>query len=424
MTASEPTGAHAYTQLFDPAVRPDPYPLYEKLRGEGPFRLPGTPITLLTRHSDCTALLRDPHSSVRQSMPALRLGLIPPGTPLPAAGARMLAPRQNPSFLFLDPPDHTRLRRLVQKAFTPRVVAELAPRITRFVDRVLDRAAGTGSFDAVEDLGYPLPITVICELLGVPLDDEPQLRRLSAALARLLDPVAPTADSFGPDLAEMVTAREELDAYFDRLTAQRRAHPGPDLLTQLIAAEDAGDKLTHNELIATCGLLLIAGHETTVNLIANSLLALLRHPRLHTTLAADPALAPAIIEESLRYDPPVQLLPRIATTPMRFGDTRVDAGEVAIAIIAAANRDPEVFPDPTTFDPTRDNRHLSFGLGAHFCLGAPLARLEARIAVTRFAQRVQAPRLLADPPRYRPHINLRGPAALPIEFEGVLPSSM
>ncbi|WP_067537443.1 cytochrome P450 [Nocardia crassostreae] len=417
MTVSEPTGAHAYTQLFDPAVRADPYPLYEKLRAEGPIRLPGTPIVLLTGHADCTALLRDAQASVQNSMPRLRLGLIPPGTPLPPGSARMLAPRQNPSFLFLDPPDHTRLRRLVQKAFTPRVVAGLAPRITRFVDQVLDRATATGGFDAVEDLGYPLPITVICELLGVPLDDQPRLRRLSGALARLLDPVAPTAESLGPDLAEMVTAREELDGYFDRLTVERRANPGPDLLTQLIAAEDAGDKLTHNELIATCGLLLIAGHETTVNLIANTLLALLRHPDLHTALAADPDIAPAVVEESLRHDPPVQLLPRIAAAPMRFGETAVAAGEVVIAVIAAANRDPDVFPDPTRFDLTRDNRHLSFGLGAHFCLGAPLARLEARIAITRFAHRIRAPRLLTDPPRYRPHVNLRGPATLPIEFD-------
>ncbi|QLY27965.1 cytochrome P450 [Nocardia huaxiensis] len=417
MTVTESSGAGSYLQLFDHSVRADPYPLYEKMRAAGALRLPDSPIVLLTRHADCTTVLRDPRASSQNSMPKLRFALTPPGAVVPT---NLIAPRHNPSFLFLDAPDHTRLRRLVQKAFTPRVVAELAPRIARFVDETLDRAAATGGFDAVEDLGYPLPITVICELLGVPLDDEPQLRRLSASLARLLDPAAPTEAGFGVDLADMITAREELDDYFDRLTAQRRRDPGPDLLTQLIAAEDEGDKLTHGELIATCGLLLIAGHETTVNLISNTVLALLRRPEILAALRENAELAPHVIEESLRFDPPVQLMPRVALEPMRFGDTEVAAGEVVMAIIAAANRDPDVFPDPGRFDTTRDNRHLSFGLGAHFCLGAPLARLEARIAITKFAQRVRSPRLVADPPEYRMHVNLRGPSSLPIEFDGII----
>ncbi|WP_307817304.1 cytochrome P450 [Nocardia acididurans] len=416
MTVTDSSGAGSYFQLFDHSVRADPYPLYERMRAAGALRLPGAPIVLLTRHADCTAALRDPRASSQNSMPRLRFALTPEGVEVPT---NLVAPRHNPSFLFLDAPDHTRLRRLVQKAFTPRVVAELAPRITRFVDEAFDRAAETGRFDAVEDLGYPLPITVICELLGVPLEDEPLLRRLSAALARLLDPAAPTEAGFGVDLADMITAREELDDYFDRLAAQRRHDPGPDLLTQLIAAEDAGDTLSHSELIATCGLLLIAGHETTVNLISNTILALSRRGDVLAELRENPGLATQVIEETLRYDPPVQMMPRVALETMQFGETKVDAGEVLMVIIAAANRDPETFAEPGRFDIARDNRHVSFGLGAHFCLGAPLARLEARIAVTRFAQRMREPRLVADPPVYRMHVNLRGPAALPIEFDGV-----
>ncbi|WP_067709133.1 cytochrome P450 [Nocardia yamanashiensis] len=420
MTTTEPTGA--YLQLFEQGTRPDPYPLYEQLRDHGPLRLPGAPIVLIARHTDCHTLLRDPRSRVEMSMPKLRFGFLaatgntpdPGGTP-----ARMLAPRSNPSFLFLDPPDHTRLRRLVQKAFTPRVIARLEPRITAFTDQVYDRLAGSDRFDLVETLAYPLPITVICELLGIPLDDEPQLRRLSAQLARLLDPAAPNHPGFGNDLAEMISAREELDDYFDRLAAARRGEPGPDLLSQLIAAEDAGDKLTHEELISTCGLLLIAGHETTVNLISNTVLALLRRPELMDALRADPALAGAVVEETLRYDPPVQLVPRIAGEDMRIGGTDIAAGEVVIALLAAANRDPDVFPEPANFELERENRHLSFGLGTHFCLGAPLARLETRIAIARFAQRVRGARLISDPPVYRPHVNLRGPASLPIEFDTI-----
>ncbi|MEV6773646.1 cytochrome P450 [Nocardia sp. NPDC051030] len=425
MTIAEPSGATLYSQLFDPEVRPDPYPLYEQLRARGPVRLPGTPFVLLTRHADCAALLRDPRASVEHAAPKLRFGFLPSGATAPVSPAEQPAlkppPRTNPSFLFLDPPDHTRLRRLVQKAFTPHVIAELAPRITEFVDGVLDRSAALGAFDAVEDLGYPLPITVICWLLDIPVRDIPDLRRLSSGLASLLDPAAPNHPGFGADLAQMVTARAELDAYFAHLAADRRNHPGPDLLTHLITAEDAGDQLTHEELISTCGLLLMARHETTVNLISNTLLALLRRPELLAAVREDPELEPIALEESLRYDPPVQLIPRVASTDMRIGDTDLTKGEVIIGILAAANRDPEVFPDPAAFDLHRENRHLSFGLGTHFCLGAPLARLESRIAISRFAQRVRNPRLLVDPPPYRPQVNLRGPASLPIEFDAITP---
>lgn len=416
MTVTESRGTGSYFQLFDYSMLADPYPLYEKMRAEGALRLPDAPIVLLTRHADCTAVLRDSRFSVQSSIPRLWAALTPDDVDLPVD---LIAPQHNPTFLFLDPPDHTRLRRLVQKAFTPRVVAELAPRISRFVDETLDRAAATGSFDAVENLGYPLPIAVICELLGVPLSDEPLLRRLSAAIAGVLDPAEA---GFRAKLTDMIAAREEFDDYIDKLAAKRRHDPGPDLLTQLIAAEDAGDKLGRDELIATCGLLLIAGHETTVNLISNTILALLRRPQLLSELHENSDLATQVIEESLRFESPVLFRVRVATEPMRLGDTDIQVGDVVVAIIAAANRDPDVFPDPARFDITRDNRHLSFGLGEHFCLGAPLARLETRIAVTKFAQRVRGARLRTDPPQYRKQGSLRGPTTLPIEFEEITPA--
>ncbi|MEV6360366.1 cytochrome P450 [Nocardia asteroides] len=414
MTVIESRDAGSYFQFFDYSMLADPYPLYENMRAEGALRLPNAPIVLLTRHADCAAVLKDSRFSVQGAIPRLWAALTPDAI-LPA---NLIASRHNPSFLFLDPPDHTRLRRLVQKAFTPRVVAELAPRISRFVDQTLDQAAATGTFDAVENLGYPLPITVICELLGVPLDDEPHLRRLSAALAGVLDPAEP---EFKTKLADMVGAREEFNTYIDKLISKRRHNPGPDLLTQLITAEDAGEKLGRDELIATCMLLLIAGHETTVNLISNTILTLVRRPELLGALRENIDLAPQVIEESLRFESPVLFRTRVAIESMQLGDTEIQAGDVVIAIIAAANRDPDVFPDPARFDITRDNRHMSFGLGEHFCLGAPLARLESRIAVTKFAQRVCGARLRVDPPQYRKQGSLRGPSTLPIEFEEIIP---
>jgi cytochrome P450 len=255
----------------------------------------------------------------------------------------------------------------------------------------------------------------------VPLADEAQLSRWSTLLARTLDPTSRHAAEFRADPQELQCAGTELSRYFEQLTEQRRATPGPDLLSELIAAEDAGDMLSHAELISTCALLLIAGHETTVNLIANGLLALLRRPDELAALRANPERAQGVVEETLRFDPPVQLIPRIAADDLTVGGMDVARGDLVVMLIAAAQRDPAVFADPDRFDPTRDNRHLAFGLGAHFCLGAPLARLEARVALSRFAQRVTASRLVSDPPVYREHVNLRGPAHLPVEFASIEP---
>ncbi|MFE3190834.1 cytochrome P450 [Nocardia sp. NPDC059240] len=415
-TASSPG---FFAGLLNPANRADPYPLYDRMREHGPVRLGGGPVVVLTSYRDCATVLRHPAAVVDRRHAALPLGPTPTHD---LAGERAAELAGTHSFLFRDAPDHTRLRRLVAKAFTPAVVRAMAPRITAIADAALDRAAERGRLDVVADLAYPLPITVICELLGVPVEDEPRLRAWSSMLARTLDPVSGTAVTGRPDPAELVRANNEVHEYFELLARARRRRPGDDLLSALIAAEESGDALTHDELIATCGLLLIAGHETTVNLIANATLALLGHRHHLAILRTAGAFAGPVIEETLRYDPPVQLVPRIARDAISLPDIEIASGDMIVMLLAAANRDPEMFDDPGRFDPARENRHLAFGLGQHFCLGAPLARLEADIALTRFARRVREPRLTGQPP-YREHVTLRGPSAIPLSYKEILPAN-
>jgi cytochrome P450 len=324
------------------------------------------------------------------------------------------------SFLVRNPPDHTRMRRLVSKAFTPRMIARLAPRIERLVDDLLDGAlaaerapAGRDGVDLIEALAYPLPVTIISELLGVPATDHERFQAWSHALARGLDP-----DFLLPaDVrARQRTARAEFADYFRDLAAWRRDHPAEDLLSALVAVEEGGDGLTEQELIVTCTLLLVAGHETTVNLIGNGTLALLRNPDALARFRADPAIAPNAVEELLRYDSPVQLTVRLALADAEVGDQPISRGEVVLALIGAANRDPAAHPDPDRLDLAREpSRHLAFGQGIHFCLGAPLARLEGQLALRHLLAR--APRLrLAAEPVWKENLVLRGLERLPVRL--------
>lgn len=391
-------------QLLDPVNRADPYPVCAELRGNGPLVLPGSDFVLFSSYRDCDEVLRHPSSSsdhlkstAAQQMlaadPSLRKG-----TP--------------PSFLFLDPPDHTRLRKLVSKAFAPKVVNALQPEISALVDGLLDRIAEQGSFDVVADFAYPLPVAVICRLLGVPIEDEPQFSHASAVLAKSLDPFF--TDEQSDELNESLGAGAGLRDYLHGLIAQRRSRPGDDLLSALVAVNESGDQLTEEEIVSTCVLLLVAGHETTVNLIGNAILAMLREPRQWTALAADPTRAAAVVEETLRYDPPVQQLSRIALDPMTIGGIDVARGEVLMLLLAAAHRDPAEFDRPDVFDPDRPAlRHLGFGRGAHYCLGAPLARLEASVALSAVTARFPDARLAGDP-RYKANVTLRGLSALTV----------
>jgi cytochrome P450 len=405
------SGLQLIGSLLDPASRADPYPIYARLRGLGPVWVEEMSTAVVSGYEDCERLLRDPRLSAERWR---RTGSVLDGVGLPPDAPSSV---QQPWFLSQDPPDHTRLRRLVSRPFTARAVARMEPTIVELVDELLDRAAGHDPFDVLADFAHPLPVTVICRMLGVPLADEPQFRRWSAQLTRFIDGFAPTDGAAG-ETPDWVAGLVDMHRYVNDLIADRRAHPGgDDLISALLAAEEDGDALTHDELVSSVVLLLVAGHETTVNLIAAGVLALLRHPDRFAALRADPGLAPAVVEEVLRYDPPVQLTARLAKEDMRIGELVVPERSMVILLLAAAHRDPDANPEPDRFDPHRaDIRHLGFGFGPHFCLGAPLARLEGRIALSRFAQRVREPKLVLDPPPYRAHVNLRGPSELPITY--------
>jgi hypothetical protein len=393
---------------FLPEVHEDPYPLYHRLRADDPVHRSALGFWVLTRHADVLAVLRDPRMS-RDPRRSERVELLRAS----AEVDELLASEEAaPSMLFVDPPDHTRLRTLVNKAFTPAAVERLRPRVEAIVAGLLDRVAGAGAMDVVEDLAYPLPVTVICELFGVPTADRDQFRAWSRGLVHLLDPLV-ASDA----LERALQARLALRGYLRGLIAERRAHPAGDLLTALIAAEDQGHQLNEDELVSMCVLLLVAGHETTVNLIANGLLALLRNPGERARLQADAALAGSAVEELLRYDSPVQFTSRHALADLDIGGRRVGAGETVVAVLGAANRDPARFPDPDRLDLARaPNRHVAFGGGIHFCLGAPLARMEARVAIPAMLARLPGLELGRQPPVRRATVTLRGLASLPVAF--------
>ncbi|MCV6962587.1 cytochrome P450 [Mycobacterium intermedium] len=395
-------------ELLDLANRADPYAVYAKFRDRGPLPLPGANLTFFSSYRDCDEILRHPSSSSDRLNSTVVQRQIAEG-----ATVRPLGP---PGFLFLDPPDHTRLRRLVSKAFVPKVVNALQPDISAMVDDMLTRFAAAGQFDVISDFAYPLPVAVICRLLGVPLEDEPEFSRASAMLAQSLDPLMSSPET--EELwQEQLRAGLWLRDYLRGLIELRRSQPDPsatDLMSGLVAVEEAGDQLTTEEIVSTCNLLLIAGHETTVNLIANAVLAMLRDRAQWTALAGDAQRVSAVIEETLRYDPPVQLVGRIAAADMTIGDCDIVKGDTMVLLLGAAQRDPAEFDRPDVFDPDRGtSRHLGFGRGLHYCLGAPLARLEASVALSKLAARFPDARMVGEP-QYKPNVTLRGLSALTV----------
>jgi cytochrome P450 len=409
-------------RLMDPAHRANPYPIYAELRAAGPLVLPQGPTTVFARHADCLAVLRHPSaSSDRRHSSAwrARLAQLREEAAAETGASPDDPPMLTPSFLFLDPPDHTRLRRLVSSAFTPRMINQLRPYLTGLIDDLLDAAAGHDRLELIGDLAYPVPVAAICRLLGVPLEDQSRFHAWSELLARSLDPMVALTGAADPEMPVRMRAGQELRGYIRGLVARRRRDPGPDLISALIAAEESGSVLAETELVSTCVLLLIAGHETTVNLIANGALALLREPDQWAALAADPGRAAAVVEETLRYDPPVHLVARVAAAEFEVGGATVPAGGFALLLIGGTGRDPSVVERPDEFDPGREEtRTLAFGMGPHFCLGAPLARLEAALVLQRLTQRLPRPRLADDPPPYKPNLSLRGMAELPVAVSG------
>lgn len=388
---------------FNPEHRPDPYPQFRALREATPlYRLP-VGAYLVTRYHDCATALSEPRWGR-----ADRRGVNP------------FAPeveREHLPFLFLDPPDHTRLRGLVSKVFTTRMIAGLRPLIERTVAELLDTMLVEGETDLIESFAYPLPLRVICGMLGVPPEDRPLFGGWSSALARGLDP--------GPLLSpEEIDARARAmrdgKAYFRDLIAKRRAQPGDDLVSALVAAEQQGDVCTESELLNTLTLLLSAGFETTVSLIANGTLALIRNPDQLALWRETPDIAAHAVEELARYEPPVQIVARVAQDPLQLSGHTFDDGDGVVLLLASANRDPEVFDNPERLDLTRYTRpapvHLSFAKGIHFCLGAALARVEAEIALDQLTRRAPHLALGTDRLTYLPNISIRRMRALPVRL--------
>ncbi len=389
-----------------PEGKSDPYSRYALLRAHAPVHQSAFGFWALSRYDDCLQMLRHPGVGKDFSGAASDLGL---SEEQQAQQAAFRNDRSN--MLFADPPDHTRLRRLASRAFTPRSVEALRPRVVALVDELIDQF-GHGEVEVMSTLAFPLPVTVIGEMLGVPAADRTRFRPLVRAVTAMLELV------ITPEAMDAATAASaELEDYFTGLLAERRAHPRDDLLTRLIQAEDEGERLTEYELVSTAILLFAAGFETTTHLIGNGLLALVRHPDQVARLRADRGLLRPAVEELLRYDSPVQITARTAYEELVVGDVRIQPGSFVLALIGAANRDPERFTDPDGLDVGRsESPPLSFGSGIHHCLGAALARLEAQVVIDRLLERFGTMELLGGPPQHRDSLTLRGLVDLPMSF--------
>jgi len=404
---SEPT---LLDQVFAQENRQDPYPLFAEMRKTPVARQPdGTYVVSAYEH--IVTLLHDPRVS---SDPAKR--------GLPGSG-------QEPAFINTDPPKHDRLRRKTTSFFgpphKPDLVASLEPWMHETVNGLIDGLAGKTRIDIVDDVAYPFPVSAICRVLGVPREDEPKFHDWSGTL------IVALGARFHPEGQEEVfqkaiKASQELMAYLTDLAEAHRKSPADDLLSGLVTDEDP-DRMADEDIPATSRLLLIAGHETTVNLIANGMLTLLRYPEQLERVRSEPGYVIRVVEELLRFEPPVQMIPsRSALEDIPLGETTIPAGSGIILATAAGNRDAARFTDPDQFDPERqygeEGQHLGLGGGVHYCFGAPLARLEVQIALQTLARRLENPRLVQDPPEYRPSPVLRGPIHLPVEIDAVRPA--
>ncbi|MFF9132248.1 cytochrome P450 [Streptomyces sp. NPDC014806] len=404
-------------QILDYAHRADPYPLYEELRktpvhheGDGPY--------VVSTYYEIRSLLHDPRIS--SDARNLASAAADPLAEEPAEGSAL-----PPGFLKLDPPEHDRLRRMTNRPFgpphSPHRVDAMRPELHDIVTGLIDGIADPGRIDLVEQFSYPFPVTVICRLLGVPREDEARFHTWADTLAASLDP-DPDADPAERGKGAH-DARMQLGMYLAGLIEERRRNPGQDMLSQLATAQGGDGPMTTMELLSTAALLLIAGHETTVNLITNGMLTLLRHPDVLERLRTEPRLAVPLVEELLRYEPPVQLLPQRTTlADIEVGGVTIPKGASLWLVLASGNRDPRRFADPDRFDPGRpDIQHLGLGSGIHSCFGAPLARLETQLALAELARRLDNPRLVEDPPPYRQNAVLRGPRHLHITCDGIRP---
>jgi cytochrome P450 len=393
-------------QLLDPAVLANPYPLFHRLRTADPVHWdPYLHAWVMTRYSDVVRVLHE-FSADR--------------TPTPERLADMGLAELSPiakvmvkQMLFLDPPTHTRIRGLASFAFTPRRVAVLRDHIRDIVKELIDAVEAGGRMDVIADLAEPLPYTVTAEMLGVPVEDAPQLKAWSQDFAEMLGNF-----QHNPEHAPRVRRSvEEMTRYFEGAVKEIRNHPREGLIDSFLTAEVDGDRFTDEEIIANTIITMVGGQETTTNLIGNGVLTLLRHEEEFRRLQADMSLVPSAVEEMLRFEPPSQHTARIAPCDLELGGKQIRKGQAAIAVMAAGNRDPERFPDPDRFDITRkDNRHLSFGWAAHFCFGAALARIEGQASFEAILERLPNLELAPEPLAWRTNLGLRGLTALHVTF--------
>lgn len=405
-TTSPAADATLVELLLDPEGRRDPYPRYRRLREEAPVLRTSFGPIVVSRYADCQAALRDP-----------RLGrgnrgnsFLQRATGQVSEIRRQMAETQSRTMLFANPPEHTRLRRLVSREFTPGRVDALRPAVQQMVDGILDTMAGAAEVDVMEVLAFPLPVTVIGELLGIPEADRAGFQPLVQRAVVSLE-----ANATDDQLRDAQAAALEMGIYFSELLAERRRTPTGDLLSGLATAPDADDRLTEEEVIATSILLFAAGFETTTNLIGNGLWALLSHPDQLARLRADAGLTASAVEEILRFDSPVQVNARSALGPAEVAGEPLAEEDVVICLQGAANRDPERFPDPDRFDIARDDGPpLSFGSGIHHCLGAGLARMEGQVVFRSLADRFHTIEPLVEQPEQRAGLTLRGLASLPV----------
>lgn len=399
--------------LFGPEMIADPYPVFHRLRSEDPVHWDKEQrVWILTRYEDVASALQDPRLSSARHEAIANLS----SEDLKKMGLEELAPvfrTLSNMMVFSDPPKHTRLRKLVSKAFTPRIMEGMRSHIQETLDRVLDEVQAAGRMDVIKDLAYPLPSKIIAEMLGVPVGDRDRFKSWTQDTKLFFTTIWNTPE----ELQRALRSFGEFTRYLYDIVTQLREHPKDNLLSALVRAEEEGDKLSKEELFANTILIIGAGQETTTNLISNGIFALLRNPDQLQLLREDPSLIGQTVEELMRYDSPVQLVVRLAKEEFEIGGKKIKKGEFVTPVLAAANRDPQYFSNPDRLDITRKkNPHLAFGGGSHFCIGAPLGRLEGQIAILTLFQRFPNLQLTGQPLEYGDNFNLRALKALPVTW--------
>lgn len=394
---------------YDPAFQANPYPLYHQLRSVEPIHQSFKGMWVVTRYADAKAVLRDPRFCVDKMPNSVKHK----SNYLEQRNFDRLAQAIDKWLIFLDPPEHTRLRGLVSKAFSSASLQRLRPQIQQITNELISKVRTQGFMDIISDFACPLPCNVIAAILGIPVEDWFKLYHWSDELSNILDPLRSLED-----YEQMNKVALEFTDYFKNLIAQRQQSPQQDLLSALIAVKEQDNKLSEEEIISVCMLLFFTGEETTVNLIGNGMLALLRHPEQMQQIKIQPTLIQNAVEEILRYDSPIQITTRVATENIDIDNVTIRSGEKVLVILGAANRDPAQFPDPDRFDITRaNNSHLAFADGIHYCLGAALTRIESEIAINTLVQQLPDLRLSPDKLEWRNKVAFRSLKALPVLFK-------